>query len=230
MEVGTKLRGRRVTIMGLGLHGGGVAAARYCAQQEAAVTVTDLADEQTLAESLAQLADVPIARFAFGEHIQRDFQTAEVIVVNPAVRPGNRFVELARQSGVQVTSETELFLNACPATVIGVTGTVGKSTTATMLADMIAASRPPGLARWKHRAQLARRSVQHFARRHRRARTEQLSALLAKRRRTLAAARDRHELFAKSFGLARELGTLHGCKTTFNRGSTCCGHRGSEYR
>ena len=68
-----------------------------------------------------------------------DFQTAEVVVVNPAVRPGDRLVELAQRSGAQITSETELFLNACPATVVGVTGTVGKSTTATMLADMLAA-------------------------------------------------------------------------------------------
>jgi UDP-N-acetylmuramoylalanine--D-glutamate ligase len=130
----------RVTIMGLGRHGGGVAAARFCAEQGAVVTVTDLADEQSLAESLTQLADVPIARFALGEHNQNDFQTAEVVVVNPAVRPDNRFVELARQNGAKITSETELFLAACPATVVGVTGTVGKSTTATMLAAMIATS------------------------------------------------------------------------------------------
>ena len=62
------MRGRRVTIMGLGRHGGGVAAARYCAEQGAVVTVTDLADERTLADSVAKLSDVSIARFALGVH------------------------------------------------------------------------------------------------------------------------------------------------------------------
>jgi UDP-N-acetylmuramoylalanine--D-glutamate ligase len=139
-DVCADLRGRRVTIMGLGRHGGGVAAARFCAQQGAVVTVTDLADERTLADSVTQLADVSISRIVLGAHDPNDFQTAEIVVVNPAVRPGNALVELARRNGAQISSETELFLNACSATVIGVTGTVGKSTTATMLADMLAAS------------------------------------------------------------------------------------------
>lgn len=135
-----ELRGRKVTIFGLGRHGGGVAAARYCAEQGAIVTVTDLADPETLAESMAMLRDVPIERFTLGLHTDYDFRTADVVVVNPAVRPENRFVELARRSGAEVTSETELFLNACPAQVIAVTGTVGKSTTASMLAAIVQAA------------------------------------------------------------------------------------------
>ena len=45
--------------MGLGRHGGGVAAARYCAERGAIVTVADLADEHALAESIASF---PICR------------------------------------------------------------------------------------------------------------------------------------------------------------------------
>src|SRR3954471_17520187 len=103
-----QLHGRRVTIMGLGLHGGGVAAARYCAQAGAIVTVTDLADERALGSSLAQLPSIPIANFKFGGHGEDDFHYADVVVVNPAVRPGNKFVELARRGGAQITSEIEL--------------------------------------------------------------------------------------------------------------------------
>lgn len=131
------LKNRRVTIFGLGRHGGGVAAARYCALAGAAVTVTDLADEQTLAESLTQLKDVGIAKHALGGHQEEDFRSTDIVVVNPAVKPGNRFVQIARQGGARIASETELFLDACPATVIGVTGTVGKSTTAAMTAAIL---------------------------------------------------------------------------------------------
>lgn len=133
------LRGRKVTILGLGRHGGGVAAARYCAEQGAIVTVTDLADPETLAESVQMLADVPIAKWILGRHRDEDFFDANVVVVNPAVKPANRFVALAKQCGVAITSETELFLQACPAAVVGVTGTVGKSTTCAMLASMLQA-------------------------------------------------------------------------------------------
>ena len=52
------LSGQRVTIMGLGCHGGGVAAARFVAEQGADVTVTDRAKPQTLGDSLERLADV----------------------------------------------------------------------------------------------------------------------------------------------------------------------------
>jgi UDP-N-acetylmuramoylalanine--D-glutamate ligase len=131
------LIGRKVTIMGLGRHGGGVAAARYCALSGATVTVTDLSDERSLAESLTELENVPIARVIVGHHDAKDFCSADVVVVNPAVRPGNEFVEIARRAGATIASEIELFLDACPAPVVGVTGTVGKSTTAAMLAAIL---------------------------------------------------------------------------------------------
>ncbi|HEY2146422.1 MAG TPA: Mur ligase family protein, partial [Pirellulales bacterium] len=132
--------GVRATVMGLGRHGGGMAAARYLAEHGAIVTVTDLADAAVLADSIVSLADAPIERFALGGHHDEDFAHAELVIVNPAVKPDNRFISLARQSGTRITSEIELFLEACPSTVIGVTGTVGKSTTAAMTAAAIEAS------------------------------------------------------------------------------------------
>jgi len=132
-------RGRRATIMGLGHFGGGVAAARWLARQGAIVTVTDLAGEESLSDALAGLADVPIAAAHFGGHREDDFRTAQLVVVNPAVRPGDRFVEIARHGGATITSEIELFLRACPARVVGVTGSNGKSTTAAMTAAILRA-------------------------------------------------------------------------------------------
>jgi len=132
--------GKRATVMGLGRFGGGAAAARWLAGHGARVTVTDRADRTELAESLAGLKDVPIERFVLGEHREEDFRDADLLVVNPAVRPGNRFVEAARQSGAELTSELELFLRECPAPVVGVTGSNGKSTTAAMTAAILRAN------------------------------------------------------------------------------------------
>jgi UDP-N-acetylmuramoylalanine--D-glutamate ligase len=134
------LRNRKVTIMGLGRHGGGVAAAKYCALQGAIVTVTDLANRTTLEDSLAPLRDVPIERLVLGEHRAADFKAADIVVVNPAVKPDDPHVERARRAGAKITSEIELFLDKCPAMVVGVTGTVGKSTTAAMLAAILQAA------------------------------------------------------------------------------------------
>src|SRR5207244_11200295 len=101
------INGRRILVMGLGRHGGGVAAARYCADCGARVTVTDLATENELAESLAELHDVPICKFTLGRHEAEDFRAAEIVVVNPAVKPTNESVEIAREGGAGITSELE---------------------------------------------------------------------------------------------------------------------------
>ena len=132
-------RGRRATVMGLGHFGGGAAAARWLAGRGAVVTVTDLADEKVLAAAMQGLADVPIAAFHLGGHREEDFRRADLVVVNPAVRPGNRWLAIARENGARLTTEIDLFLEACPAASIGVTGSNGKSTTSAMIAAILQA-------------------------------------------------------------------------------------------
>jgi UDP-N-acetylmuramoylalanine--D-glutamate ligase len=131
--------GRRVTVMGLGRHGGGVAAARFLAQRGARVTISDVAERAALAESLAALDGVPIERIRLGPHDPTDFD-ADFVVVNPAVRPDQVCLAIARAAGARLISETELFLEHCPARVIGVTGSNGKSTTCSMLSAILNAS------------------------------------------------------------------------------------------
>lgn len=134
------LAGRRVTVLGLGRHGGGLGAARYLARHGARVTISDTATAEELAAPLVALADVPIERFSVGGHDPRDIRDAELIVVNPAVRSDSPLLKLADETGVPCTSEIELFLRACPAQLIGVTGTNGKSTTVTLIAAMLRAA------------------------------------------------------------------------------------------
>ena len=135
----TDYRGRRTTIMGLGHFGGGAAAARWLARQGAIVTVSDVADETVLADALAELADAPIAAMHLGGHREEDFRDAELVVVNPAVRPDSPWLQFARRCRGRLVTEIELFMENCPARIIGVTGTNGKSTTAAMIASILEA-------------------------------------------------------------------------------------------
>ena len=152
-------RGRRATIMGLGHFGGGVAAARWLARQGAIVTVTDLADENALADSLPLLADVPIAALHLGGHREEDFRDADLVVVNPAVRPDSPWLARRPQSGARLCTELELFIENCPARIIGVTGSNGKSTTAAMIASILNSRRPANLLGRQHRRQPAGRTA-----------------------------------------------------------------------
>ncbi|MGB4587051.1 MAG: UDP-N-acetylmuramoyl-L-alanine--D-glutamate ligase, partial [Rectinemataceae bacterium] len=86
--------GMKVTIMGLGLHGGGLSSAKFFSDKGALVTVTDLRDEATLAPSLEALAGRNI-RFVLGRHEIDDFDNADIVIKNPAVKRRSPFLAAA---------------------------------------------------------------------------------------------------------------------------------------
>ncbi len=134
------IHGRRVTVMGLGTFGGGLGAVRYLADQGAIVTVTDLRSEAVLADSLKQLEGLDGLRFVLGRHDADDFTRADLVVVNPAVAPGNEFVELARRANVPLTTEMSLFWQRNRGHVAAITGSNGKSTTTALTHSLLAAT------------------------------------------------------------------------------------------
>jgi len=128
----------RVTVMGLGLFGGGVAATRFFATRGARVTVTDLRTPEELRESVDALAGLEVT-FHLGGHREEDFRSADIVVVNPAVKPDSPYLDVARGSGAELTTEVELLIGLCPAPIVGVTGSNGKSTTAALTAEVLRA-------------------------------------------------------------------------------------------
>jgi UDP-N-acetylmuramoylalanine--D-glutamate ligase len=137
-----KLQGKRVLVMGLGLQGSGMASARYAAQQGAQVRVTDMKSPEVLAPSVQALAGLPI-EFILGEHREEDFLWAEIVLRNPGVPWSSPYLRLAQQHGAQIEMEIGLFFLACPGRIIGITGTRGKTTTASLLYAILQASGAP---------------------------------------------------------------------------------------
>jgi UDP-N-acetylmuramoylalanine--D-glutamate ligase len=124
--------------MGLGQFGGGVDSAIFACESGAKVTVTDLADEKTLEESLARLDDCDI-EYHLGAHRAEDFKKADVVIVNPAVGPDNKFLQIARKANRLITSQIEIFFQLCPCRIVGITGANGKSTTTALTAHLLRA-------------------------------------------------------------------------------------------
>ena len=138
----TEVRGKRVLVMGLGRFGGGIAVTRWLVGQGATVTVTDTQSGGDLAESVARLAGVDVT-LKLGGHDAGDFKSADLVVASPAVPPSNEFLQVAKAAGVPVTTEICLLVERLPTKLtFGVTGTKGKSTTATLLAMMLRGWRP----------------------------------------------------------------------------------------
>ena len=133
------LKGRKVTVVGLARSG--VAAARLCAREGAAVTVTDRRGAGELAAPLAALG--PGVRRALGGHDPADFERADLVVVSPGVPLSNPELQAARRRGVPVWGEVELaarFLGDVP--IVAITGTNGKSTTTALTGALLASDRP----------------------------------------------------------------------------------------
>jgi UDP-N-acetylmuramoylalanine--D-glutamate ligase len=129
--------GKTVLVMGLGRFGGGVDVAKFAVAGGAKVIVTDSASPEKLSDSIEQLAEFPAIEFHLGSHDPADFENADVVVANPAVAPDNKFLEIARRCGKCVTSQMNIFFELCPATIIGITGANGKSTTTALTAHLL---------------------------------------------------------------------------------------------
>ncbi len=130
-------RNRRVTVFGLGSFGGGLGAVEFLAARGARLTISDQRSSEQLADSHAALATYKDLNWQLGGHRAEDVLDAELVVVNPAVRRDHPLLLAAREKGIPLTSEINLFWQHNPAPVLAVTGSNGKSTTTAMLHNIL---------------------------------------------------------------------------------------------
>lgn len=131
---------RRALVLGLGRFGGGREAVRYLHRHGHEVRVGDRAERAALSETVAALADIDGIDWRLGDESLALLDAVDLVVANPAVADAHPVLVAARQRGLPITQEIELFLNAYPGRVVLVTGTNGKSTTATLLARALRTS------------------------------------------------------------------------------------------
>ncbi len=128
-------RGRKVTVMGLGLFGGGRGVTEFLCRRGAQVTVTDLRGTGELAPTLEDMTDLPV-RWVLGEHKEADFLEADLVVANPAVPRTAPLLELCCRRGVPLETETNLFFKYAHGRICAVTGSNGKTTTTRLVEAM----------------------------------------------------------------------------------------------
>ena len=125
------IKGKKVTIMGLGLNGGGEAAVRFFLNKGALVTVTDMKTEEQLKATVDKLnsdtsLDHSRLTYRLGEHRIEDFETADCVIKNPGVKfEGNKYLAAARA----IETDLSIFLRFTDCPIIAVTGSKGKSST-----------------------------------------------------------------------------------------------------
>ncbi|MDH7485472.1 MAG: UDP-N-acetylmuramoyl-L-alanine--D-glutamate ligase [Anaerolineae bacterium] len=125
-----ELKDRRVLVVGLARQG--TALARFLVGEGAQVTVTDIQPAQALAASLAALEGLPI-RTALGGHPLSLLDDTDLVCLSGGVPTNIPLVAEARRRGIALSNDALLTLERSPATVMGITGSSGKTTTATLV-------------------------------------------------------------------------------------------------
>ncbi len=127
------LRGKRVTIVGLGKGRTSAGLASFLVANGARVTVTDVQSREALAEGIARMADTQVELVLGPASDDAALADPDIVFVIPGIRPRSATILRALQRDIPVLTEMGLFFRLCPAPIVGVTGTKGKTTTTTML-------------------------------------------------------------------------------------------------
>ncbi|MDO8700460.1 MAG: UDP-N-acetylmuramoyl-L-alanine--D-glutamate ligase [Deltaproteobacteria bacterium] len=132
-----ELKGKKVLVLGLARTGS--ECARFLDNEGANVLVSDRRNEQELAPEMTSLAGLPIRYLLGGE--EREWLTGvDLVVPSPGVPEDNRLLKEAAKQRIPVLSEIELAYRFFRAPLLAITGTNGKSTTTTLVGEMLKAS------------------------------------------------------------------------------------------
>ena len=125
--------GKRIAFCGVGKSN--VPLIKMFSQKGAIVTACDLKDENQLGETIKQLKLYNV-KFRLGEDYLKNLDF-DIIFRSPGLKFFSSELVKARSKGSIVTSEMELFFDLCPCKIIGVTGSDGKTTTTTIISEIL---------------------------------------------------------------------------------------------
>ena len=131
------VNGKNVLVVGLG--DSGFAAAELLAKKGAAVKITESSDKAEVRERLEKLSGY-LVQSEVGAHTEEFCREVDLIVTSPGVDAGSLPLKIARERNIPVIGELELGAGFCPAPMIAVTGTNGKSTTTELISWILTVS------------------------------------------------------------------------------------------
>lgn len=129
-----ELKGKKVSAIGIGVSHSDLAGRMQ--EWGAKVTAHDKRTREQLGEALCSNLEAQGVTLRLGEHYL-DNLDADIVLRTPGMRYYQPLFDGLRQNGVAVTSEMELFFRLCPCKTIGITGSDGKTTTTTLISEIL---------------------------------------------------------------------------------------------
>src|SRR5690606_11343216 len=124
---------KKVIVLGAARHG--TALSRFLVGQGARVVLTDLHGPEALSADALTLKDAGV-ELCLGSHPLEMLEGADLVCVSGGVPLTIPFLQEATRRGIKLSNDSQVFLEACPATVVGITGSAGKTTTTALLGLM----------------------------------------------------------------------------------------------
>ncbi len=125
--------GKRVLILGAARQG--LALARFLSTHGAQVTLNDKRTPEQMQKAIADLANFPV-NWALGAHSLDLLDQADLVCVSGGVPLDLPILVAARERGLPLSNDSQIFMEAVPCRVIGITGSAGKTTTTTLVGRM----------------------------------------------------------------------------------------------
>ena len=135
-EYFNSLSGQKIAVLGLGVSNRPLV--RLLLEFGCDVTGCDRTPREKLDQEVLDLEQLG-CKLSLGERYLDDLD-ASIVFRTPGMHPGNPALEALRAAGAQVTSEMEVFFQVCPCQIIAVTGSDGKTTTTTLISEMLKAA------------------------------------------------------------------------------------------
>jgi UDP-N-acetylmuramoylalanine--D-glutamate ligase len=142
-----EFKGKKVTVMGLGLLGRGIGIVKYLAGKGAKVTVTDLKSAKDLASSIREIKNflknkkrIQPVKFVLGKHRLEDFKNVDMVFKAAGVPFDSLFIAEAKKGDIPVFMDDALFGYETEGKIIGITGTRGKTTTSNLIFELVKAT------------------------------------------------------------------------------------------
>jgi len=131
----TSLKGKKIAVLGLGVSNQPLV--RLLLSFGCDVTGCDRTPREKLDASVLELETLG-CRLSLGDTYLDNIE-ADIVFRTPGMHPGNPALESLRRKGAEVTSEMEVFFEVCPCQILAVTGSDGKTTTTTLISEMLKA-------------------------------------------------------------------------------------------
>lgn len=129
------IKGKSVSVIGIGVSN--VPLIRFLTDAGAVVTAHDKKNREQLGEAYDELVDLGTMLVLGEGYLKNIPESTEVIFKTPGLRIDVPELVQAAEKGITITSEMELFFELCPGQIIAITGSDGKTTTTTLIGEML---------------------------------------------------------------------------------------------